>query len=254
MSSPLLHVPASGLTTAQAYLAALANIAANADTTGFGASLPVIDAANPYAGRSPQATVQHTPAPGLLGLDAGSVIAATPTSWTGSPSPSSTSTNIGIEGAGFFAVSTPSGSLAYTRNGAFTPDATGQLVLADGSHLIPPTTIFADASWSLGADGGLIINHVAHPPIQLAMFANAGALINLGDGLWAPSADSGPAQLVTPGTKGAGTLVPGALNSSGVSLAQTFSSLIAAQAAYEANATALKVGQQSLQALTSQPL
>ncbi len=254
MSNSLLNVPAAGLTTAQAYLNAIGNEAANADTPGFGASLPVVDAAAPYQGRATTAAIEGVPAPGLLALDAGSVVASTPTGWTGTPTPTNTPTNLAINGAGFFVVQTPSGGIAYTRAGAFTPDANGQLVLPNGSRLTPPVTIPPGATWSIGSDGQVTVNAIVQAPIQLATFANPGALLNLGDNLWAPSADSGAAQLGTPGSAGVGTLVSGAVNGSGVSLSQAFSDLIAAQSAYEANATALKVGQQALQSLTSQPL
>lgn len=254
MSNPLLNVPAAGLTTAQAYLNAIGNEAANADTPGFGASLPVVADASPYPGRATTAAIEGVAAPGLLGLDAGSVVATTPTAWAGTPTPTETPTNLAISGNGFFVVQTPSGGIAYTRAGDFTPDANGQLVLPNGSRLIPPVTIPPGATWSIGSDGQVTVNHVVQAPIQLATFANPGALLNLGDNLWGPSADSGAARLSAPGTSGVGTLVPGAVNGSGVSMSATFTDLIAAQSAYEANATALKVGQQALQSLTSQPL
>lgn len=254
MSNPLLSVPATGLTTAAAYLAAVAQDVANVDTPGFGASVPLVSEAASYPGRSASAAILGATAPGRLVLDAGSVVAATPTTWTGMPTPTGTPTNLAIAGAGFFAVETPAGTTAYTRAGSFTPDAMGRLVLPDGSRLLPPVIIPPGAQWSIAPDGAVSVQGVAGQPVMLARFSNPGALVSLGRNLWAPSPASGPPTFSTPGLNQTGTLVSGAVNTSGVGLSGTFTDLMAAQSAYEANAAALRSGQQVLQSLTSQPL
>lgn len=42
-----------------------------------------------------------------------------------------------IEGEGFFQIVKPDGTLAYTRDGSFAPDAVGQLCTSDGYLLQP---------------------------------------------------------------------------------------------------------------------
>ena len=48
----------------------------------------------------------------------------------------STPTNLAVQGAGFFVVSDSSGTLYLTRNGSFTPDASGNLVNSAGYYLM----------------------------------------------------------------------------------------------------------------------
>ena len=48
----------------------------------------------------------------------------------------STSTDLAIQGSGFFVVSNSSGELFLTRNGSFTPDASGNLVNSAGYYLM----------------------------------------------------------------------------------------------------------------------
>jgi flagellar hook protein FlgE len=48
----------------------------------------------------------------------------------------STATNLAVQGSGFFVVSDSSGTLYLTRNGSFTPDASGNLVNSAGYYLM----------------------------------------------------------------------------------------------------------------------
>ena len=47
-----------------------------------------------------------------------------------------TTTDLAVQGAGFFIVQDTSGNIYLTRDGSFTPDATGNLVNADGYYLL----------------------------------------------------------------------------------------------------------------------
>ena len=48
----------------------------------------------------------------------------------------STATDLAVQGSGFFVVSDSSGTLYLTRNGSFTPDASGNLVNSAGYYLM----------------------------------------------------------------------------------------------------------------------
>ena len=48
----------------------------------------------------------------------------------------STATDLAVQGAGFFVVSDSSGTIYLTRNGSFTPDASGNLVNSAGYYLM----------------------------------------------------------------------------------------------------------------------
>lgn len=85
--------------------------------------------------------------------------------------------------------------------------------------------------------------------IALATFANNSGLENVGDGLLATSANSGQAQIGTPGTGVRGTLLGGQLEQSNVNLGTQLTDLISAQEAYEANTKAISTSQQAIAAL-----
>ena len=46
-----------------------------------------------------------------------------------------------IEGKGFLPIQKPNGEVVYTRTGAFQRDASGRVMLSDGSLLVPPIVI-----------------------------------------------------------------------------------------------------------------
>ena len=54
----------------------------------------------------------------------------------GSVTSTSTATDLAVQGAGFFVVSDSTGDLYLTRNGSFTPDASGNLVNSAGYYLM----------------------------------------------------------------------------------------------------------------------
>lgn len=64
------------------------------------------------------------------------------------------STNIGIEGNGFFAVAAPGGAIRYTRAGDFGSDAAGYLALPSGQRLLDSTGApVSAAGFALQANG-----------------------------------------------------------------------------------------------------
>jgi flagellar hook protein FlgE len=85
--------------------------------------------------------------------------------------------------------------------------------------------------------------------IALATFANNTGLENVGNGLLATSANSGQAQIGTPGTGVRGTLLGGQLEQSNVNLGTQLTDLITAQEAYEANTKAISTSQQVIASL-----
>ena len=91
--------------------------------------------------------------------------------------------DIAISGNGFFQVTMPDGTTAYSRDGAFKVDANGQLVTSNGYPIQPGITIPAQAqSVTIAADGTVTaaLPGQAAPAnlgqIQFASFANVGGL------------------------------------------------------------------------------
>jgi len=146
--------------------------------------------------------------------------------------------DLGINGKGFFTVSTPAGD-RYTRDGHFGLDGEGKLVTADGYPVqgeggaitITPTDgdihIAQDGTVSSVLNGA--INQVGK--IKLADFADPAALKKEGANLYSTT------QAVTPGT---GTLQQGMLEGSNVQPVVEISKMIEVMRAYEATSTLSK--------------
>ncbi len=122
-----------------------------------------------------------------------------------------------IEGDGFFQVTMPDGTTAYTRDGSFKEDANGSIVTSDGYFVQPQITIPQNAtSVSIGKDGTVSAQVPgSNQPqtlgqLQLARFVNNAGLSPVGGGnLYTQTAASGPPIVSQPGLNGAGMLQGG---------------------------------------------
>lgn len=149
-----------------------------------------------------------------------------------------------IDGEGFFEVQLPDGTPAYTRDGAFWPDAEGSLVTTNGYRLQPAITVPAGTRDIIVQPNGVI---TGMPPdgkerqeigtLTLARFSNPSGLLSIGENLYAPTDASGQAETSAPGSTGFGSLRSGSLESSNVDLAEEMTSLMMAQRAYQLNAS-----------------
>lgn len=158
-----------------------------------------------------------------------------------------------IEGEGFFQVTLPDGTRAFSRDGSFKMNQTGNLMTADGYLLEPAITIPANAeSISVGRDGtvsvltdgtqGLIGN------IQLVRFINpAGLDARLGSNLLLETEASGTPQESPPGLEGMGMLTQGFLENSNVQVVEEILQMIIAQRAYEASSKVIQSSDEMLQ-------
>jgi flagellar hook protein FlgE len=90
----------------------------------------------------------------------------------------STSTDLAIQGAGFFVVSDANGDIFLTRNGSFVPDAAGDLVNAAGYYLMGANTQGANSNVSVNTVADLQMVNVqgaadsATPSTTATMVAN----------------------------------------------------------------------------------
>ena len=164
------------------------------------------------------------------------------------------SLDVAISGRGFLQVLLPDGTLAYTRDGAFMTDATGQLVTASGNLIQPAITIPEDAqSITIGSDGtvSVQISGQAAPTqlgnIQLADFVNPTGLQPIGNNLFLETASSGAPTTGNPGVNGLGTLVQGSLETSNVNVVEELVNMIETQRAYEMNSKAISTTDRMLQ-------
>ncbi|MCP5053685.1 MAG: flagellar basal-body rod protein FlgG [bacterium] len=158
-----------------------------------------------------------------------------------------------VEGEGFFQVTTPDGTIAYTRSGSFSKDSTGRIVTADGDPMEPALTIPADAiSVTVGNDGTVSVLRPGETDatevgsIQLVKFINPAGLKSLGKNLYLNTASSGDPIQGTPGLEGLGTISQGYQEMSNVEIVDELVGMIIAQRAYETSSKAIRAADQML--------
>ncbi len=164
-------------------------------------------------------------------------------------------TDVGIQGEGYFRVTLPDGSTAYTRDGSFKLDSQRRLVTTDG-YLIADGITFGENSpvdsIVIAGDG-----QVSETPaggtqqnvgqITLARFVNPAGLTAIGKNLFIVSEASGAAIEGNPGTDGAGTLTQGTLEMSNVQIVEEMVNMIVSQRAYESNSKAITTSDSMLE-------
>lgn len=251
-----LYTAASGMDAQQANIDNIANNLANVNTTGFKKSRvefqDLVYQQVTQAG-SPTSTSGESPVGFETGL--GTMPVATARDFTtGNMKSTGGSLDLAIEGRGFFQVSTPDGTTAYTRAGALHLNGQGQIVTADGYALEPALTIPANATSINISKAGIV--SVAVPgqsaaqeigTIELASFQNPAGLTGLGGNLFAATTASGEPTTGVPGTDGMGTVAQGYLEESNVSVVEEMINMILGQRAYEANSRVVKAADEMLQ-------
>lgn len=237
-----LQIAASGLEVSSRRLDVAANNTANASTVGFKSSDLVTSEAAPSG---TGATVVGTARSQSQG----------PLQMTNVPS------DIAINGRGFFAIETASGSTAFTRDGKFTPDSEGYLRTSSGDYLLEEEAgarvrIPPDIQSFTMSPGGKITgiddmgNEVELASVNLAMFASEENLKPLGSGLFSSTAASGSAQTGAPQTGGRGSLVGGALEMSNVNFVNELVESLIARTTFEANAGTIRTADEMLETLS----
>lgn len=165
--------------------------------------------------------------------------------------------DIAIEGSGFFVLTRPDGTKAYTRDGTFRVDNLGRITTSKGELLSPSITVpQGTRNLSIGADGqvtGLDLNDqiVNLGTIQLALFINPKGLEAVGGSLYTESVASGVAQVGTAGQGTRGILYQGFLERSNVDMVEEMVGMIVTQRAYELNSKAIQTADQMLAAATN---
>lgn len=209
-----LYTAASGMSAQQANLDTVANNLSNSATAGFRRrrmqfeDMVYQNMITPGAAQS-----QQTVSAGLqIGL--GTRSAATEMIMTqGDFNQTGNSLDLAIQGQGFFQVSKPDGTIAYTRAGSFHMNSQGSIVTAEGDALLPAVTIPANSTSITISQYGVVSATTPGQTaatqlgiLQLATFANPGGLSSLGGNLFQQTASSGNAITDSPGgTSGIGT-------------------------------------------------
>jgi len=254
-----LYIAATGMNAEQAQMDVISNNLANVSTNGFKGSRAVFQDLLYQTVRQPGApSTEQTNLPSGLQLGTGVQQVATERLYTqGSLQQTGNSTDVAIEGQGFFQVQLPDGTTAYTRDGSFQTNQNGQIVTATGYQVLPAITVPSNAtSLTIGQDGTVSVtqpgnvNAVQIGTMQLASFVNPTGLEALGNNLLSETTSSGAPTVAQPGTNGVGNVNQGYVETSNVNVVQELVNMIQTQRSYELNSKAVQTSDQMLQTLS----
>lgn len=249
-----LWTSASGMEAQQMNLDVIANNLANVNTSGFKKSSIQFQEMMYDTNTSPGAsTTESSTTPTGSQVGYGSKAVATERNFTqGNLQQTGNTYDVAIQGQGFYKVTLPDGTYAYSRDGSFLVNSDGNLVtnqgyLVTGVGQIPATAV----NVSIGSDGTIsaTVNNAAVKisPITISNFPNPEGLNSLGSNLYQETAASGNAvDGQTPGTNGMGTLAQGYIETSNVQVVTEMVNMIQAQRAYEINSKAIQTADQMM--------
>ena len=251
-----LWIAKTGLDAQQTRMSVISNNLANVNTTGFKQDRAVFEYLLYQTIRQPGAqSSTNSQLPSGLMIGTGVRTVATEKMHTqGNVTQTGNALDMAIQGRGFFQIIQPDGSLAYTRDGTFQIDSTGQMVMSNGYALEPSITIPQDAlNVTIGSDGSVSVLQAGQAApsivgnIQLADFINPTGLQPIGENLYKESGSSGSPITGTPGLTGIGSVIGGALETSNVNVVTELINMIETQRAYEMNSKAISTADQMLQ-------
>lgn len=221
-----LYIAASGMLAEQVRQDQIANDLANASTPGYKADTSVqasfgeVLLSNTETGQAvgPMSLGVHI-AQEVTDLTQG------PLQQTGNP------LDFALDGSGFFTVQTPGGT-AYTRDGQFEVNGSGQLITDTGNPVLgtdgKPINVGNAKNLSVSPEGKVTSNGKVVGTLNIVSLTNP---VKQGDTLW-----SG-----TPGAKPAATTVDqGYLEGSGVQPAEAMVDMIVSLRAYESSQRVLQ--------------
>ena len=162
----------TGLDAQNTQMAIIANNLANANTTGYKSQRAAFqDLMYQNVRQVGAQSTQNTQYSTGLTLGTGVRIVATEANYSqGSSTTTNNPLDLQISGQGFFQITMPDGSLAYTRDGSFTLDNQGNVVTASGYPIQPAITIpVGTQSVTVGNDGAVT---ASSPLGQLAGYWN----------------------------------------------------------------------------------
>jgi len=252
-----LYIASTGMAAQETNVNVISNNIANMRTTGYKRQRAEFQDLLYQEYRRAGSTTSDSGTQLPVGIEVGSGvrIAATPRVMSqGSVVASDKDLDLAIQGEGYFQITKPDGSTAYTRDGSFERDGTGKLTTVDGYEVQPGITIPDNAnSISVSPDGivSALVGTDTTPTqlgqLQLARFVNKGGLASAGNNMFTETPASGPAQQGVPNADGMGNVMQSYLEDSNVNAVTEISDLIAAQRAYEMNARVVTGADEMLQ-------
>ena len=254
-----LYVSKTGLSAQDTQLTTISNNLSNAATVGFKRDSAVFEDLLYQIKRQPGAqSTQDSTLPSGLQLGSGVRVVGTQKQFEqGSIQVTDQPLDLAIEGRGFFQISMPDGTTAYTRNGQFHLNAEGAIVNANGLLLDPAINVPENTSTlTIGTDGTVSANIVGQNAAQqigtitTVDFINPAGLQAFGGNLFYETAASGNPTVGTAGQNGLGEIQQGSLESSNVDIVEEMVNMITTQRVYELNSKVVSTADQMLQYIT----
>lgn len=161
--------------------------------------------------------------------------------------------DLAIQGDGFFEVSMPDGTRAFTRGGTFKVNKDGQLATEAG-HVLKPGIAIPDnvQAMTITADGRVQVSvagqsgSIEAGQLEMVRFTSPALLTAQGENLYRSNDNTGEPVAGRPGENGIGTLAQGFLEGSNVKLVEEMVSLMIAQRAYEASVKVVQASDEML--------
>jgi flagellar basal-body rod protein FlgG len=256
-----LSIAATGMQAQQTNVEVIANNLANMNTTGYKQQRAQFEDLlyQNVQQVGAQSSDSGTVVPSGIQLGAGVRTAAVyRVTSQGDLSQTSNPYDLAIQGPGWFRITQPDGTDAFTRSGNFALSPTGELVTQDGYVVAPgisvPQTATAVTVNAQGQVQATIPGQTAPQvlgQLELDRFPNEAGLSAQGSNLFLQTPSSGAPQAGVPGTAGYGTIQQGYLETSNVNPVEEITSMITAQRAYEMNSKVVTTADQMLQMTAS---
>jgi len=232
-----MYAAAAGMSAQQQQLAAISNDLANSSTTGYKSER--VGFRDLLYSEVNQAGTATTVGAGAAAEVLGRNQSQGAIQGTDNP------LDLAIEGAGYFTVKRPNGSVALTRDGAFELNGRGQLTTSEGDLLDPPITLPAGVSPSdvtINSDGTVTAaGGRALGRITLVNVSSPDHLLADGGSLFSTTAASGPARALA-----GGAIHQSALEASNVNTSTEMVQLVDTQRSYQLESSAIQTENQMM--------
>lgn len=252
-----LSIAATGMAAQQTNVEVIANNLANMNTTGYKSQIAEFE----------DLLYQNVETPGAQSSDTGSVLpsgiqlgagvrtaAIARVTTQGALTQTSNPYDLAINGQGYFRVTLPDGTFAFTRSGNFALSPSGQIVTQDGYAVAPGISVPTNATGIQVNQQGQVLATIPGQTalqtlgqIELDTFPNPAGLTATGNNLFIQNQSSGAPQAGVPGATGYGTIQEGYLEASNVDPVASITALITAQRAYEMNSKVVTAANDMLQ-------
>lgn len=255
-----LDIAATGMLAQQFYVDVISQNLANINTTGYKEQRPEFmdllyqNEKRVGANSSDSGTIVPTGVQVGLGVKTSAIYRSHK---QGTMLNTSNSLDLAIQGKGFFQITQPDGSLAYTRSGVFQLSPDGEIVTTDGFPLEPAITIPQNATEIAINQSGEVFATIPGQidaqnlgQLQVANFVNEPGLQALGGNSYAETTASGAPTIGNPDSDEFGSILQGFLENSNVDPVSELTNLIKAQRVYEMISKAITKSDDMLQSLT----